>query len=62
VKGDDSVAQAAKLCHTVRAMVERKLVVPRYQGKVSAMAVCAKCQRKFFTPAKFSRDPLGAEE
>jgi hypothetical protein len=25
------------------------------------MAGCAKCQRKFFTPSTFSRDPLGAE-
>jgi hypothetical protein len=32
-------------------MVERNFVVLRYEGKVPTMASCAKCQRKFFTPA-----------
>jgi len=26
------------------------------------MASCAKCERKFFTPATFARDSVGAEE
>jgi hypothetical protein len=33
-----------------------------FQDKVPAMASCTKCQRKFFTPATFSRDPVGAAE
>jgi len=43
-------------------MAERNFVVLRYQDKVPAMASCAKCQRKFFTPATYSRDPVGAQE
>jgi hypothetical protein len=37
-------------------------VMLRYQGKVPAMASCAKCKRKFFTPTTYSRDPVGAKE
>ena len=40
---------------------ERRLVIVRHEGKVAAMASCAKCQLKFFTPATFARDPVGAE-
>jgi hypothetical protein len=43
-------------------MAERKFIIVKFQGKVPAMASCAKCQRKFFTPATFSRDPVGAAE
>jgi hypothetical protein len=43
-------------------MAERDFVILRFQGKVPAMASCAKCQRKFFTPTTYSRDPAGAEE
>lgn len=39
---------------------ERRFVIVRYEGKVPAMASCAKCQLKFFT-ATFARDPVGAE-
>ena len=53
-------AQPLKLGHTVR-VAERKFVILRYQGKVPAMAGCAKCQRKFFTPSILSRDLLGTE-
>jgi hypothetical protein len=34
----------------------------RYEGKIPAMAGCAKCQRKFFTPAIYSGDADGAQE
>jgi hypothetical protein len=37
-------------------MAERRFVIVRYEGKVPAMASCAKCQRKFFTPATYARD------
>jgi len=43
-------------------MAERDFVILKYQNKVPAMASCAKCLRKFFTPATYSRDPLGAKE
>jgi hypothetical protein len=56
------VAQHLELCQTVRAMAERRLTVLRYEGKVPKMAGCAKCQCKFFTPATYSRDPIGAQE
>ena len=52
--------QPLKLCSTVRPTAERKFVILRHQGNVPAMAGCAKCQRKFFTPSTFSRDALGA--
>lgn len=41
---------------------DSRFVVVRYEGKVPAMASCAKCERKFFTPATFFRDSVGAEE
>lgn len=50
------------LCQTDFAMAERSFTVLRYEGKVPAMAGCAKCQRKFFTPAIYSRDAVGAQE
>jgi hypothetical protein len=31
-------------------------------GKVPAMAGCAKCGHKFFAPAIYSRDAVGAHE
>ena len=40
---------------------ERRFVIVRHEGKLPAMALCAKCQLKFFTPATFARDPVGAE-
>src|ERR1017187_8314213 len=50
-----------KSWQTVRAMAERNFIVLRYEGKVPAMAGCEKCKRKFFTPAIYSRDAVGAE-
>jgi hypothetical protein len=42
---------------------ERRFVIVLYEGKVPGMASCAKCQRKFFTPARtFKHDPIGAEQ
>ena len=41
---------------------DSRFVIVRYDGKVPAMASCAKCERKFFTPAIFARDATGAEE
>jgi len=40
---------------------ERRFVIVRHEGKFPAMASCAKCQLKFFTPATFARDAVGAE-
>jgi hypothetical protein len=39
---------------------QRSFVILRYDGKVPAMASCAKCARKFFTPATIARDAVGA--
>ena len=41
---------------------ERGFVILRYDGKVPAMASCAKCGRKFFTLTTFARDASGAHE
>jgi hypothetical protein len=44
-------------------MAERKFIVLKYyERKVPAMAGCEKCKRKFFTPATYSRDAVGAQE
>jgi hypothetical protein len=43
-------------------MAERNFIVLRYEGKVPAMAGCEKCKRKFFTPAAYSGDVVGAQE
>lgn len=51
-----------ELCQTVRVMAERDFVILRFQRKVPAMASCAKCQRKFFTPNTYSADPVGAQD
>jgi hypothetical protein len=56
------LAQPVKLYRIVRAMADRSFVALKYQGKVPAMASCAKFQRKFFTPATFYRDPFGSQE
>jgi hypothetical protein len=56
------LAQRLELCQTVRVMAERDFVLLRHHGKVPAMASCAKCERKFFTPNIYSRDPVGAHE
>jgi hypothetical protein len=41
---------------------ERTFVVLRYVNNVPAMAACAKCQHKFFTPNSYYNDEVGAEE
>ena len=41
---------------------DRCFVIVRFEGRVPAMASCAKCQRKFFTPTTLARDAVGAEE
>jgi hypothetical protein len=43
-------------------LTDRRFVVLRYEGKVPALASCAKCERKFFTPTTLARDAVGAEE
>ena len=43
-------------------MNERDFTVLRYVGKVPAMAACAECQRKFFTPGSYYGDAIGAQE
>jgi hypothetical protein len=55
------MAQPLKLCQTVRVMADRTLIILRYEGEVPAMASCAQCQRKFFTPPTFLRDRIEAE-
>jgi hypothetical protein len=42
--------------------VERSFVILKYYNKVPAMAGCAKCQHKFFTPNTYYNDHIGAEE
>jgi hypothetical protein len=56
------MAGLLRVCHTVLVMPERSFIILRYDGKVPAMACCAKCQHKFFTPSDFRRDRAGAEE
>ena len=41
-------------------MAERAFTILRYVDKVPAMAGCAKCQLKFFTPHIYHNDPFGA--
>jgi hypothetical protein len=41
---------------------DRRFVVLRYEGKVPALASCAKCERKFFTPTPLMRDAVAGEE
>jgi hypothetical protein len=41
---------------------DSRFVIMRYEGKIPAMASCAKCERKFFAPATFARDAVGALE
>jgi hypothetical protein len=36
--------------------------ITNYQGKVPAVASCATCQRKFFTPSYLYRAPFAAQE
>ena len=41
-------------------MADRTFVILKYyKDNVPCMASCAKCQRKFFTPNTFRRDPVG---
>jgi len=60
-RSGDRTTRPTQPMGTGGSTAERKFVILRYQGKVPAMAGCAKCQRKFFTPSTLSRDPLGAE-
>ena len=41
---------------------DSRFVILRYDGKVPAMASCAKCESKFFAPATLAHDAIGAEE
>ena len=45
-----------------RAGRDRSLVFLRYQARVPVMASCAKCNLRFFTLTKVSRDRFGADE
>ena len=36
--------------------------VLKYVNKTAALASCAKCHRKFFTPNDYYNDPFGAEQ
>jgi hypothetical protein len=44
------------------SQTDRRFTVLRYAGKVPALASCAQCERKFFTPTTLMRDSIGAEE
>jgi len=41
---------------------DSRFVIMRHEGKVPAMASCARCEHKFFTPSKFASDAVGAAE
>ncbi len=41
---------------------DSRFVIMRYEGKVPAMSSCARCERKFFTPATFACNAVAAEE
>lgn len=41
---------------------DSRFVIVRFEDQVPAMASCARCERKFFTPATFARDAVGALE
>jgi hypothetical protein len=43
-------------------MAERNFVILRFEDNIPAMAGCEKCKRKFFTPAIYARDYVGAQE
>jgi hypothetical protein len=43
-------------------MAERKFIVLKYESRVPVMAGCENCKRKFFTPAAYSGDAIGAQE
>jgi len=47
------MAPLLRVFDTVLVMPERSFVILRYEGRVPAMACCAKCQHKFFTPSAF---------
>jgi hypothetical protein len=55
------MARRLDLCPTVPVMVERRIVVFRYEGTAPVMASGSKCQRKFFTPAQFASHAVVAE-
>ena len=44
------------------AMAERAFIILKYVNKTPALASCAKCHRKFFTPNTYYNDPPGADE
>jgi hypothetical protein len=52
-RNSDKFIRLAQPVEPVRPTAERKFVILRHQGKVPAMAGCAKCQRKFFTLPPF---------
>jgi hypothetical protein len=41
---------------------DRRSVIVRHVGKVPAMASCAKCGHKFFTPNTLTRNAVGATD
>jgi hypothetical protein len=43
-------------------MPKRSFAILRNDGKVPAMACCAKCQHNFFTPSDLRRDRVDAEQ
>lgn len=43
-------------------MPEQRFVILKRTGNIAAMAGCDRCGHKFFTPAKFVGDSIGAEQ
>jgi hypothetical protein len=41
---------------------EHSFVILKFKNKVPALAACARCQHKFFTPNTYYNDRIGAEE
>jgi len=41
---------------------ERNFVILKHVKKVPSLASCSHCQRKFFTPNSYYKDPVGAEQ
>jgi hypothetical protein len=43
-------------------MAERRLVILKHSGKTPTLAMCERCQLKFFTTRELTRRPAEAEE
>jgi hypothetical protein len=56
------LADELKIEDSARSGTERgHLVVLRFEGQVSKMASCTRCENKFFTPTALAHDAIRAE-